>query len=139
MDDSTTTPTSQPQAAPSQGADDSLRPAVARPPRRPRREHPSTTPPALPTVSEHPLTRRHYRVATAAIEAFVNLVEMCVRLLIPGALIHARPRMGKTHAIDCVVLHAHAPPSCPAQSKSRWTISRAPWSQFCSGASIATA
>lgn len=104
MADSTTTPTSQPQAASSQGADDSHRPAAARPPRRTRREHPATTPPTLPTVSEHPLTRRHYRVATAAIEAFVNLVEMCVRLLIPGALIHARPRMGKTHAIDYVML-----------------------------------
>jgi hypothetical protein len=44
-------------------------------------------------------------VATAAIEAFVNLVEMCVRLMIPGALIHARPRIGKTHALDYVMLH----------------------------------
>ncbi|MEJ8827503.1 ATP-binding protein, partial [Variovorax humicola] len=57
------------------------------------------------TVHNHPLVRRHYRVATCAIEAFVDLVEHCVRVLIPGALIHARPRMGKTHAIDYVALH----------------------------------
>ena len=50
---------------------------------------PSSSAPAL-----HPLVRRHYRVATAAIEELVDLVEHCVRLLIPGALVHARPRMG---------------------------------------------
>jgi hypothetical protein len=54
---------------------------------------------------EHPLVRRNYRVATAAIEAFADLVERCLRVLIPGALIYARPRMGKTHAIDYVCLH----------------------------------
>ncbi|CAN7768838.1 ATP-binding protein [Pseudorhodoferax sp. LjRoot39] len=58
---------------------------------------------SLPTV--HPLVRRHYRVATSAIEELVDLVEHCVRLLIPGALVHARPRMGKTHAIDYAALH----------------------------------
>ncbi|GLC96443.1 hypothetical protein Tamer19_58520 [Cupriavidus sp. TA19] len=57
------------------------------------------------TVHNHPLARRHYRVATAAIESFVDLVERCVRVLIPGALIYARPRMGKTHAIDYLALH----------------------------------
>lgn len=57
------------------------------------------------TVHNYPLARRHYRVATAAIEAFVDLVEHCVRVLIPGALIYARPRMGKTHAIDYLALH----------------------------------
>ncbi len=54
---------------------------------------------------ERPLVRRNYRVATAAIEAFADLVERCLRVLIPGALIYARPRMGKTHAIDYVCLH----------------------------------
>lgn len=54
---------------------------------------------------EHPLVRRNYRVATAAIEALADLVEHCLRVLIPGALIYARPRMGKTHAIDYVCLH----------------------------------
>jgi hypothetical protein len=56
-------------------------------------------------VIEHPLLRRHYRVATTAIESFVDLVERCLRVLIPGALVYARPRMGKTHAIDYVCLH----------------------------------
>jgi len=55
--------------------------------------------------SDHPLSRRHYRVATAAIEQFVDLVELCVRVMIPGALVHARPRMGKTHAIEYLCLH----------------------------------
>ena len=57
------------------------------------------------TLHTHPLARRHYRVATAAIEQLVELVEHCIRVLVPGALIHARPRMGKTHAIDYVALH----------------------------------
>ena len=54
---------------------------------------------------EHPLLRRNYRVATAAIESFVDLVERCLRVLMPGALVYARPRMGKTHAVDYVCLH----------------------------------
>lgn len=64
----------------------------------------SWTPPAL-TPQNHPLARRHYRVATSAIEEFVTLVDNCLRVLTPGALIHARPRMGKTHAVDYMVLH----------------------------------
>jgi len=55
--------------------------------------------------NDHPLLRRNYRVATTAIESFVDLVERCLRVLMPGALIYARPRMGKTHAIDYVCLH----------------------------------
>jgi hypothetical protein len=31
-------------------------------------------------VIEHPLLRRNYRVATAAIESFVDLVERCLRV-----------------------------------------------------------
>lgn len=65
----------------------------------------NTSEPALVTIQNHPLVRRHYRVATAAIEQLVDLVERCIRVLVPGALIHARPRMGKTHAIDYVALH----------------------------------
>jgi type II secretory pathway predicted ATPase ExeA len=60
---------------------------------------------AAQSVPAHPLTRRHYRVATVAIEELVDLVEHCVRLLIPGALVHSRPRMGKTHAIDYAAIH----------------------------------
>ena len=65
----------------------------------------NTPEPTLVTLQNHPLVRRHYRVATAAIEQLVDLVERCIRVLVPGALIHARPRMGKTHAIDYVALH----------------------------------
>ena len=57
------------------------------------------------TPANHPMSRRHYRVATAAIQEFVDLVELCVRVMIPGALVHARPRIGKTHAIEYVCLH----------------------------------
>lgn len=53
----------------------------------------------------HPLVRRNYRVATTAIEAMVTLTERCLRVLIPGALVYARPRMGKTHAIEYVCIH----------------------------------
>ena len=71
---------------------------------------------------EHPLLRRNYRVATAAIESFVDPVERCLRVLMPGALVYARRRMGKTHAIDYVCLHlARVRPevltnACPANS-----------------------
>lgn len=90
-------------------------PDAAPPPARKRRARstravPPLTSPATPFLSlptVHPLVRRHYRVATSAIEELVDLVEHCVRLLIPGALVHARPRMGKTHAIDYAALHLH--------------------------------
>jgi len=83
-------------------------PTHAAPPVRRRRPLNTSAVPPSPSSSAlalHPLVRRHYRVATAAIEELVDLVEHCVRLLIPGALVHARPRMGKTHAIDYVALH----------------------------------
>ena len=106
MHDATTSSSSPaPNGDPSASVCGSHGSAAPRSPRRRRGGTTAPTAPALPTVADHPLTRRHYRVATAAIEAFVNLVEMCVRLMIPGALIHARPRMGKTHAIDYVMLH----------------------------------
>ena len=60
---------------------------------------------SVPDRQTHPLVRRNYRVATAAIESFVDLTERCLRVLIPGALVYARPRMGKTHAVDYVCLH----------------------------------
>lgn len=53
----------------------------------------------------HPLVRRNYRVATAAIEGLVDVVECCLRVHMPGALVYARPRMGKTHAVDYLCLH----------------------------------
>jgi hypothetical protein len=84
-------------------------PAGSAPGRAAQRPRRGAAPPALPTggltLANHPLSRRHYRVATAAIQEFVDLVELCVRVMIPGALIHARPRMGKTHAIEYISLH----------------------------------
>ena len=59
----------------------------------------------VPERHEHPLLRRNYRVATTAIESFVDLLERCLRVMIPGALVYARPRMGKMHAIDFACLH----------------------------------
>ena len=61
--------------------------------------------PAIPERHEHPLLRRNYRIATAAIESLVDVVDRCLRVLIPGALVYARPRMGKTHAVEYVCLH----------------------------------
>lgn len=88
---------------------DSSQPTVAA--TRVKQSSPKKTAPvwALPqpsslTLQNHLLVHRHYRVATAAIELFVDLVERCIRVLVPGALIHSRPRMGKTHAIDYVAL-----------------------------------
>jgi len=103
-DDTTASSSPEPHSEPSLSVHGLQGSAAKRSPRRRRGENVAPAAPALPTIADHPLTRRHYRVATAAIEAFVNLVEMCVRLMIPGALIHARPRMGKTHAIDYVML-----------------------------------
>ena len=56
-------------------------------------------------MASHPMSRRNYRVATAAIQEFVDLMDLCVRVMIPGALVHARPRMGKTHAIEYICMH----------------------------------
>lgn len=53
----------------------------------------------------HPLIRRNYRVGTCAIESFLDLVERCLRVLIPGALVYSRPRMGKTHGIEYIRIH----------------------------------
>ena len=49
---------------------------------------------------EHPLCRRKYRVPTPSIAAFRKLIDECLFLYITGALIHGRPRIGKTYAIE---------------------------------------
>ena len=49
---------------------------------------------------DHPLYRREYRVATPSIDMFWQLVTNCLTSRIPGALIYAQPRFGKTHAIQ---------------------------------------
>ncbi|MEM5373193.1 hypothetical protein V4C53_45575 [Paraburkholderia azotifigens] len=48
---------------------------------------------------EHPLCRRKYRVPTPSIAAFRKLIDECLFLYITEALIHGRPRIGKTYAI----------------------------------------
>jgi hypothetical protein len=51
-------------------------------------------------LDEHPLRRRTYRVPTPSIAGFRALVEECLFLYISGALVHGRPRMGKSYAIQ---------------------------------------
>lgn len=53
---------------------------------------------------EHPLYRREYRIATPSIEKFWGVVSDCLKHRIPGALIYAKPRFGKTHAIQYIRL-----------------------------------
>lgn len=53
-------------------------------------------------MDEHPLRRRTYRVPTPSIAAFRALIDECLFLYISGALIHGRPRMGKSYAIEFV-------------------------------------
>jgi hypothetical protein len=60
---------------------------------------------ALPcSRNEHPLYRREYRVATPSIEKFWEVVLDCLKKRIPGAMIYAKPRFGKTHAIQYIRL-----------------------------------
>lgn len=49
---------------------------------------------------DHPLFRREYRIATPSISKFWGVVSDCLKHRIPGALIYAKPRFGKTHAIQ---------------------------------------
>lgn len=51
-------------------------------------------------LDEHPLRKRTYRVPTPSIAALRTLVDECLFLYISGALVHGRPRMGKSYAID---------------------------------------
>jgi hypothetical protein len=53
-------------------------------------------------LDEHPLGRRIYRVPTPSIAAFRTLIDECLFLYITGALIHGRPRIGKSYAIEFI-------------------------------------
>ncbi|MDR5748911.1 ATP-binding protein [Caballeronia sp. LZ029] len=53
-------------------------------------------------LDEHPLGRRIYRVPTPSIAAFRSLIDECLFLYITGALIHGRPRIGKSYAIEFI-------------------------------------
>ena len=48
----------------------------------------------------HPIQTGNYRIATAAIQAFYQLVLRCLRYRITGALIYGPSRIGKTRAIE---------------------------------------
>jgi AAA domain len=50
-------------------------------------------------IATHPVARKRYRIPTPAIAAFHELVQRCVALSIPGAIVYARTRFGKTSAI----------------------------------------
>ena len=59
-------------------------------------------------IDEHPLKRRIYRVPTPSIKAMINLVDECLFMFLGGALIHGRPRIGKSCAIDFVLTNLKA-------------------------------
>ena len=50
-------------------------------------------------IATHPVARKRYRIPTPAIAAFHELVQRCVALSIPGAIVYARTRFCKTSAI----------------------------------------
>ncbi len=52
------------------------------------------------SFEDHPLRRRSYRLPTQAIGAFRKLIDDSLFLYISGALVHGRPRMGKSYAIE---------------------------------------
>ena len=60
------------------------------------------------SIDEHPLKRRIYRVPTPSIKAMINLVDECLFMFLGGALIHGRPRIGKSCAIDFVLTNLNA-------------------------------
>ena len=51
-------------------------------------------------IELHPLETGNYRIATAAIQAFYDLITKCLRYRIPGALVYGPSRIGKTRAIE---------------------------------------
>ena len=48
----------------------------------------------------HPVHTGNYRVATAAIQSFYELVQRCLRYRITGALVYGPSRIGKTRSIE---------------------------------------
>ena len=60
------------------------------------------------SIDEHPLKRRICRVPTPSIKAMINLVDECLFMFLGGALIHGRPRIGKSCAIDFVLTNLNA-------------------------------
>ena len=50
-------------------------------------------------IGEHPVAKKRYRIPTPAIEQFYSLFQRCIQLSIPGAIVYARTRFGKSSAI----------------------------------------
>jgi hypothetical protein len=71
-------------------------------------------------IDEHPLKRRTYRVPTPSIKAVIALVDECLFMFVGGALIHGRPRMGKSCAIDFVITDLKARHPQLSTYKMRW-------------------
>ena len=78
------------------------------------------------SIDEHPLKRRTYRVPTPSIKAVIALVDECLFMFVGGALIHGRPRMGKSCAIDFVITDLHARHPKLSTYKMRWIKPQVP-------------
>ena len=50
-------------------------------------------------IDAHPVARKRFRIPTPAIAAFYELLQRVLLLSIPGAIVYARTRFGKTSAI----------------------------------------
>lgn len=77
-------------------------------------------------IDEHPLKRRTYRVPTPSIKAMIALVDECLFMFVGGALIHGRPRMGKSCAIDFVMTDLKTRLPKLATYKMRWIKPQVP-------------
>jgi AAA domain len=51
------------------------------------------------SVSSHPLTQQKYIVPTPSIEALYEQVKKCILMRVPGGIVYAHTRYGKTYAI----------------------------------------
>ena len=78
------------------------------------------------SIDEHPLKRRTYRVPTPSIKAMIALVDECLFMFIGGALIHGRPRIGKSCAIDFVINDLKAKHPKLSTYKMRWIKPQVP-------------
>jgi len=78
------------------------------------------------SIDEHPLKRRTYRVPTPSIKAVIALVDECLFMFVGGALIHGRPRMGKSCAIDFVITDLQARHPKLSTYKMRWIKPQVP-------------
>jgi hypothetical protein len=78
------------------------------------------------SIEEHPLKRRTYRVPTPSIKAMIALVDECLFMFVGGALIHGRPRIGKSCAIDFVITDLKAKHPKLSVYKMRWIKPQVP-------------